>query len=385
MSSGPLAGLRVVEFAGIGPGPFCAMMLADMGADVIVIDRKTAGDAAPDAQLFDSGRAAVTRRGKRSVALDLKQADGVATALELIDRADALVEGFRPGVMERLGLGPDICLARNPRLVYGRLTGWGQYGPLAARAGHEINYMAIAGALFTGGRADEAPSTPPTIAGDMGGGAMMLAFGIVCALLERQRSGRGQIIDAAITDGAALLMAMLHGMKGAGQWLNARGSNPFDSGAHFYETYTCRDGRWLTVGPIESRFYRLLLDRLGIDDPDFAGQFDRTRWPRLKARLAEVFARQDRDHWCALFADTDACVAPVLDLDEAPRHPHNVARAAFVECAGVTQPAPAPRLSRTPAAIAGLPPLAGEHSRVVLAEWGITATRIEQLAACGVI
>ena len=385
MSGGPLAGLRVVEFAGIGPGPFCGMMLADMGADVIVIDRKAAGDLSPDARLFASGRAAVTRRGKRSLAIDLKQADGVATALDLIGRADALIEGFRPGVMERLGLGPDICLARNPGLVYGRLTGWGQSGPLAARAGHEINYMAIAGALFTGGRADEAPSTPPTTAGDMGGGAMMLAFGIVCALLERQRSGRGQVIDAAITDGAALLMAMLHGMKAAGQWLNARGSNPFDSGAHFYETYTCADGRWLTVGPIESRFYQLLLDRLGIDDPDFAGQFDRSRWPRLKTKLAEVFARQDRDHWCALFADSDACVAPVLDLDEAPRHPHNVARATFVECAGVMQPAPAPRLSRTPAAVGGIPPLAGEHSREVLADWGIDAPRIEQLAACGVI
>lgn len=385
MSSGPLAGLRIVEFAGIGPGPFCGMMLADMGAEVLVIDRKPAGEPSPEAKLFNPGRAAVTRRGKRSVALDLKQPQGIATALTLIDRADALIEGFRPGVMERLGLGPDVCTARNPGLVYGRLTGWGQYGPLAQLAGHELNYMAIAGALFTGGRADEAPSTPPTTAGDMGGGAMMLAFAIVCALLERQRSGQGQVIDAAITDGAALLMAMLHGMKAAGQWQNVHGGNYFDSGAHFYEVYTCADGRWLTVGPIEPRFYRLFLDRLGIDDADFADQFDKARWPRLKQKLAAVFATQNRDHWCTLFADTDACVAPVLDLDEAPRHPHNVARAAFVDVDGVTQPAPAPRLSRTPGAIGGPPPLIGEHTRQALAEWGMDSAHIDQLAACGAI
>jgi alpha-methylacyl-CoA racemase len=385
MKRGPLTGLKVVEFAGIGPGPFCGMMLADMGADVLVIDRKPDGEPSPEAKLFNPGRAAITRRGKRSLALDLKCAEGIDTALALIERADALIEGFRPGVMERLGLGPDTCLARNPGLVYGRLTGWGQHGPLSALAGHELDYMAIAGALFTGGRAGEAPSTPPTTAGDMGGGAMMLAFAIVCALLERQRSGQGQVIDAAITDGAALLMSLIHALKGAGQWQNAHGANFFDSGAHFYEVYTCADGRWLAVGPIEPRFYRLFLDRLGIDDADFDAQFDRSRWPRLKEKLAAVFATRDRDHWSALFADSDACVAPVLDLDEAPRHPHNVARQAFVEVAGVTQAAPAPRLSRTPGAIANPPALIGEHSREALADWGIAAARIEQLAACGAI
>jgi len=383
--NGPLAGLKVVEFSGIGPGPFCGMMLADMGAEVLLIDRKQANPDTVEVALFNPGRAAVTRRGKRSVALDLKLPAGVETALALIERADVLIEGFRPGVMERLGLGPDVCAARNPRLIYGRMTGWGQHGPLAPRAGHEIDYMAIAGALFLGGHADEKPSAPPTLGGDMGGGAMMLAFGILCALYEREKSGQGQVIDAAITDGAALLMALIYALKGGGHWQNARGANLVDGGAHFYDTYVCADGKWLAVGPIEPRFYRELLDRLGIDDADFAQQFDATRWPRLKEKLAAVLRTKSRDAWCEVFADTDACVAPVLDLDEAPCHPHNVARGAYTEVAGVVQPAPAPRFSRTPGAVQAPPPLPGEHTRAALADWGLAPERIERLAACGAI
>ncbi len=382
---GPLAGLKVVEFAAIGPGPFCGMMLADMGAEVLLIDRQPAPADAFAIGLFSLDRTSVTRRGKRSVALDLKHPEGAAVALDLIAGADALIEGFRPGVMERLGLGPDVCMARNPRLIYGRMTGWGQHGPLAPRAGHEIDYLAIAGSLFLGGRATEKPSAPPTIAGDMGGGAMMLAFGILCALYERERFGRGQIIDAAITDGSALLMALIYALKGGGQWQNARGVNIADGGAHFYDVYACADGKWLAVGPIEPHFYREFLDRLGIDDADFTAQFDAERWPRLKEKLAALLVTRSRDEWCALFADSDACVAPVLDLDEAPRHPHNVARGTYTEVAGVVQPAPAPRFSRTPGAIQSPPPLPGEHTRAALADWGIAPERIERLAASGVI
>lgn len=382
---GPLAGLRVVEFSGIGPGPFCGMMLADMGAEVLLIDRKTPNPATAGQDVFNPGRAAVIRRGKRSLALDLKQAAGRAAALDLIAGADVLIEGYRPGVMERLGLGPDVCLDRNPRLIYGRMTGWGQDGPLAPRAGHEMNYMALAGALFIGGRPSEAPVAAPTIAGDMGGGAMMLAFGILAALYERHQSGQGQVIDAAITDGSALLLSLIHALRGGGHWQNARGVNIVDGGAHFYDTYPCADGRWLTVCPIEPPFYRELLDRLGIEDPDFGDQFDAARWPHLREKLAAIFVTRTRDEWCVLFEDSDACVAPVLDLDEAPQHPHNRARGNFTEVAGVSQASPAPRFSRTPGAIAAPPPLPGEHSRDVLADWGIDSQRIAALAAAGVI
>ncbi|MCX8086457.1 MAG: CoA transferase [Rhodocyclaceae bacterium] len=383
--AGPLAGLRVIEFAGIGPGPFCGMLLADMGAEVLVIDRKLAHPDTAEIDMFNPGRAAVTRRGKRSVALDLKSPEGVAVALDLIERADVLIEGFRPGVMERLGLGPNLCLAKNPRLIYGRMTGWGQTGPLAQRAGHEIDYLAISGALFLGGHADEKPSAPPTLAGDMGGGAMLLAFGILCALYEREKSGQGQVIDAAITDGAALLMALIYALKGGGHWRNERGVNLVDGGAHFYDSYACADGKWLAVGPLEPRFYREFLARLGLDDPEFQDQYDAARWPRLKEKLAARFKTKSRDAWCEVFADSDACVAPVLDLEEAPRHPHNVARGSFTEIAGIIQPAPAPRFSRTPGEIQGPPPLPGEHTRTALAEWGIAPERIEALAACGAI
>lgn len=382
---GPLAGLRIVEFSGIGPGPFCGMLLADMGADVLLIDRKQAHPETVVSDVFTPGRAAVIRRGKRSVALDLKQPQGVQLALDLIAQADVLIEGFRPGVMERLGLGPVECHARQPQLIYGRMTGWGQDGPLAQRAGHEMNYMALTGALFIGGQPETAPIAAPTIAGDMGGGAMMLACGILAALYEREKSGQGQVIDAAITDGSALLMSLIHALKGAGHWRNARGVNIVDGGAHFYSTYTCADGRWLTVCPIEPQFYRELLARLGIDDAEFSDQFNAAIWPRLKEKLAAVFATRPRDEWCALFADSDACVAPVLDLDEAPQHPHNQARGSFTEVAGVSQSAPAPRFSRTPGAIASPPPLAGEHSRTALHDWGIAADRIDLLAACGAI
>lgn len=383
--SGPLAGLRVVEFSGIGPGPFCGMLFADMGADVLLIDRQEGLPQTAGVGLFTSDRAALTRRGKRSVALDLKHPEGIACARKLIGRADVLVEGFRPGVMERLGLGPEVCCADNPRLVYGRMTGWGQSGPLAQCAGHEINYMAIAGALHLGGRAGEMPSSPPTLAGDMGGGAMMLAFGIVCALLEAQKSGKGQVIDAAITDGSALLMTLIYALKGGGHWRNERGVNLLDGGAHFYGVYVCADGRWLAVGSIEPRFYQEFLDRMGIAAPDFASQFDASHWPRLRTTLATRFASRSRQAWCERFAGSDACVSPVLDLDEAPHDPHNVARNTFIERDGLIQPAPAPRFSRTPGAVTSPPPLVGEHSRAALADWGIPAQHIEQLAASGII
>lgn len=313
-----------MEFTGIGPAPFCGMMLADMGAEVVRVARP--GEKAD--------RFNVMHRGRSAVAIDLKSADGVEQALKLIDHADALIEGFRPGVMERLGLGPEVCAARNPRLVFGRMTGWGQSGPLAQTAGHDINYIALTGALHAIGRATENPPPPLNLIGDFGGGGMMLAFGIVCGILEARQSGRGQVVDAAMTDGAALLMAMTYGMEAAGSWTNRREDNWLDGGSHFYDTYKCADGKWVAVGAIEPQFYALLLEKLGLQVAD------------AKA-LREVFLTKTRDEWCAIFEGSDACVAPVLDLDEAPKHPHNVARGTFIEIDGVMQPAPAPRFSRT--------------------------------------
>jgi len=322
---GPLTGIRIVEFAGIGPAPFCGMMLADMGAEVIRINRPGTKE--------DSFN--VLNRSRTSVEIDLKSAAGVERAMGFIEGADALIEGFRPGVMERLGLGPDACAARNPRLVFGRMTGWGQTGPLADAAGHDINYIALTGALHAIGRAGENPPPPLNLIGDFGGGGMLLAFGVVCGILEARLSGHGQVVDAAMTDGAALLMAMIYGRKSAGQWSNQRESNLLDGGSHFYDTYACADGKWVAVGAIEPQFYSLLLEKLGITVAD-------------RARLKEIFLSKTRADWCALLEGTDACFAPVLDLDEAPKHPHNVARGTFVEVDGVMQPAPAPRFSRTP-------------------------------------
>lgn len=363
---GPLAGVKVVEIAGIGPGPFTAMMLADMGADVIRVDRASSAHGGDPATPPKD----VMNRGRRSVAVDLKHPDGVATVLDLVAGADALVEGFRPGVMERLGLGPDVCLARNERLVYGRMTGWGQDGPMASMAGHDMNYIAIAGVLGAIGRPDEAPQPPLNLIGDFGGGGLLLAFGLVCGVLEARTSGRGQVIDAAMVDGSAVLTTFIHGFMAMGIWDDRRGVNMLDSGAHYYEVYECADGGFLSVGAIEPQFYALLLDKTGLaDDPDFARQNDRALWPVLKERLAAVIATRTRDEWAAVFDGTDACVVPVLGLGEATTHPHNVARGNFVTLDGVIQPAPAPRFSRTAAQITRPPAHAGQHTDEVLAEW----------------
>ncbi|HMN21708.1 MAG TPA: CaiB/BaiF CoA-transferase family protein [Ottowia sp.] len=339
---GPLTGMRVIEMAGIGPAPFAAMMLADLGADVVRIER-------PARPVLAQAGMNVLGRGRRAVVADLHEPGPRSTVLRLIERADVLMEGFRPGVMERLGLGPDDCLARNARLVYGRMTGWGQTGPLAQAAGHDINYVAISGALHAIGRSGEAPVVPLNYLGDFGGGGMLLAFGILCAVHEARNSGKGQVVDAAMTDGAALLSAMMYGMKAEGAWSNQRGENLLDGGSHFYDTYACADGRFVAIGAIEPQFYRTLRERCGIDDPLFDDQMDPRLWPLLKLRLADVFKTRTRDEWCALLEGSDACFAPVLDWDEAPHHPHNVARRTFIDVDGVVQPAPAPRFGRTPA------------------------------------
>jgi alpha-methylacyl-CoA racemase len=376
---GPLSGVRVVEMGGIGPGPFTAMMLADMGADIIRIERPGGFSPFPDPK-FD-----VMQRGRRSLILDIKKPDGAATVLELAERADALIEGFRPGVMESLGLGPEDCLKRNPRLVYGRITGWGQDGPLARAAGHDINYIALVGALHTFGQRGEQPIPPLNLVGDFGGGGMLLAFGIACALFEAQRSGHGQVVDAAMVDGVASLMAMIYGFLASGLWLDERGVNLLDAGAHFYNTYETSDGRWIAVGSLEPEFYSLLLERTGIDDPDFQHQWDRGRWPELRSKLAAVFKTKTRDQWCDIMLGTDVCFAPVLSLGEAPGHPHNVARGTFVEIDGVPQPAPAPRFSRTPGEIQGPPPNPGEHTESALLDWGFDEEHIASLRKAGAI
>jgi len=384
MAQGPLRGLKIIEMAGLGPAPFCAMMLADMGAEVIRIDQKRKAGA-PASAFFSHPRYDVLARGRRSLALDLKQPAGTRVALSLIAKADALLEGFRPGVMERLGLSPETCLQCNPKLVYGRMTGWGQHGPLAAAAGHDINYVALTGALNAIGRPGTPPAVPLNLVGDFGGGAMMMAFGLLCGILEAQRSGRGQVIDAAMTDGAALLAAAMYGFKADGQWSNERSSNMLDGGAPYYDTYTCADGKHIAIGAIEPQFYALLRERLGLNDPAFDHQNDRSRWPDLKRRLAEVFATRTRDQWCELLEGSDACFAPVLDWDEAPRHPHNRERAVFTTVDGVLQPAPAPRFSRTPGTVKSPPVAPGAHSIAILKDCGMSDTEIEALQRGAVI
>jgi alpha-methylacyl-CoA racemase len=381
--SGPLDGYRILELASIGPGPMAAMLLADMGAEVVRVERATAvRGPAPGTPHVD-----VTLRGRRNLAVDLKHADGVAVLLDLVERADALIEGFRPGVMERLGLGPDECLARNPRLVYGRMTGWGQDGPWAHAAGHDINYISLAGALAHFRRAGQPPTLPLNMVGDYGGGAMFLAFGVVCALLETQRSGSGQVVDAAMVDGTAALMAMFWTLREIGAFDERQpGTNLLDTGAHFYDVYECADGEFVSVGALEPQFYAELLGRLGLDgDEAFADQMNRSSWPHLKERLAEVFRSRTRDEWCELFDGTDACVAPVLAMSEAAEHPHNVARGTFTDIDGRVQPAPAPRFSRTPANVGRASAHPGEHSREVLADWGVPAERIETLVRSGAV
>ena len=360
---GPLKGYRVVEMAGLGPVPFCAMLLSDMGADVVRIDRE--GGNNPLGLKVD-----VLNRGRRSVALDLKSSQGVATCLDLVAKADALIEGYRPGVMERLGLGPRECQARNPHLVYGRMTGWGQEGPLADAAGHDINYIALTGALFAMGTR-ESVVPPLNLVGDFGGGALYLAFGVVCAMLEGKSSGKGQVVDAAMVDGAAHLMTMMYGLKHNGLWVDHRSSNLLDGGAHFYGAFECADGEWVAIGSIEPQFYKLLLQGVGIDPGSSDASQESANWPKMRERLQAVFLRQPRAHWCALMEGTDICFAPVLSMSEAPEHPHNVARETFVREFDVLQPAPAPRFARTPGAIAGPPPAPGEHTAEVLKEWGV--------------
>jgi alpha-methylacyl-CoA racemase len=372
--AGPLAGLRVIEMVGLGPCPFAAMMLADMGADVIRIDRKPSSQAstsdAPNPYPILGTKYDVMARGRRSISLDLKQTRARLLLLELVGKADALIEGFRPGVMERLGLGPDACMDRNPRLVYGRVTGWGQTGPLAQAAGHDLNYVALSGMLHAMGRAGSPPAPPLNLVGDFGGGGMMLAFGVVCALLEARSSGKGQVVDAAMTDGAALLGAMMYGLRGFGQWNDAREANLLDGGAPFYDTYACADGKFISVGAIEPQFYAQLLQLTGVSDPDFSDQWRTRGWPGVKRKFAALFATRSRDAWCALLEGTDVCFAPVLDMGEAPRHPHNAARHTFVDVAGVVQPAPAPRFSRTAPEVTAPPAAPGQHGAEILAGWG---------------
>ncbi|WP_397420026.1 CaiB/BaiF CoA transferase family protein [Phenylobacterium sp.] len=375
MRQGPLTGLKIVEFAGIGPGPFCGMLLSDLGADVVRIDRKGQGRGAPSD---------VTSRGRRSVALDLKRPEAVEACLKLMDAADGIIEGFRPGVMERLGLGPDVALKRNPRLVFGRMTGWGQTGPYAQAAGHDMNYIAITGALHAIGT-DEKPVPPLNLVGDFGGGALYLAFGLLAGIIQARETGRGQVVDCAMSDGAASLMAMFYGMKGAGIWKEQRRSNLLDGGAHFYDTYQCKGGGWISIGSIEPQFYALLLEKTGINDPEFQRQHDRAAWPSLRAKLADVIATKTREEWTEIMGATDVCFAPILDLDEAPRHPHNVARETFVDVAGVIQPAPAPRFSATPGAIQGPPPAIGAHDEAALTDWGFSAADIGALRGAGAL
>jgi alpha-methylacyl-CoA racemase len=378
---GPLSGLKVIELAGLAPGPFCGMLLADMGADIVRVDRAdrvTGGDPArPPMDLLG--------RGRRSIGVDLKQPEGVSVVLDLAAGADVFIEGFRPGVAERLGIGPDQCRARNPRLVYGRMTGWGQDGPYAPRAGHDINYIALAGALEPLGRKGEPPTPPLNLIGDFGGGGMLLAFGILAGVFEAQRSGEGQVIDAAMVDGSALLMTIIHGLRATGVWSDERGTNMLDTGAHFYDVYETADGKYLSVGAIEPQFYAALLRGLGLEDEELPHQTDRSQWPAMKERVAAIIKTKTRDEWCDVFEGTDACVAPVLGIPEAVDHPHNVERGTFVDVAGVRQPAPAPRFDRTQAPIPAAPPHAGQHTDEILGQAGYDEDRIAKLREVGAV
>jgi alpha-methylacyl-CoA racemase len=374
---GPLAGIRVLVFEAIGPGPFAGMLLADMGADVLLVDRPAASDLGLKRERWMD----VMLRGRRSVTLDLKAPAAKDAALELVGRADALIEGFRPGVMERLGLGPKECLARNPKLVYGRMTGWGQDGPLAPRAGHDINYIALAGVLHAFGRKGEAPVPPLNLVGDFGGGGMLLGFGIACALLHAQKSGQGQVVDAAMVEGASLLAAMFSGFLAAGRWTEERGVNLLDTGAPWYDTYETKDGKHVAIGAIEAKFYEELVQRLGLKD--LPPQNERARWPEMRAAFAQRFREKTRDEWVTVFEGSDACFAPVLSFSEARVHPHNVARGGYVTNARVEQPAPAPRFSATPAAVRREPPERGGGGREALADWGFSEGDVARLDGAG--
>ncbi len=378
---GPLSGYRIIELAGIGPGPMCAMLLSDMGADVLRIDRTA------DAGLgiaMDT-KYALLNRGRRSVALDLKKPEAIEAMLKLVEKADGLIEGFRPGVTERLGLGPDVCLKRNPRLVYGRMTGWGQEGPLAHAAGHDINYIALSGALHSIGRRGEAPVPPLNLVGDFGGGALYLALGMVAGLLETQKSGKGQIVDAAMVDGAASLMTAIYGIHGSGRWTDNRGDNILDTGAHYYDVYETKDGKYISIGSIESKFYDELLELSGLKKEELARQNDRDAWPAMKQKVAAIFKTKTRDEWCKVMEGSDVCFAPVLSMTEAPKHPHNRHRGTFIEDDGVIQPGPAPRFSRTPSKIQRPPAQPGEHTEEALRDWGFSAPELERLRKAAAI
>ncbi|MDR5652144.1 CaiB/BaiF CoA transferase family protein [Ruixingdingia sedimenti] len=380
-AKGPLAGVRIVELGGIGPVPFAAMLLSDLGADIVRIDRITAHDGgAPIEPRFN-----LLNRGRRSVAMDLKNPASVQAVLRLVAQADALLEGFRPGVAEKLGLGPDACAAANPRLVYGRMTGWGQDGPMAQEPGHDVNYISLSGVLHAIGRAGEPPAIPLNLTGDFGGGSLYLALGVVSAVLEARQSGRGQVVDTAMVDGSASLMTLIYGLVAAGYWQDERGVNRLDSGAPWYNVYECADGRYVSIGANETRFYNNAVRLLGLEGAGLPDQHDRAGWPMMKDRFAAAFRSRTRDEWVALAAGRETCIAPILSMSEAPHHPHLRARGTFVEVEGIVQPAPAPRFSRTEAAIQRPPAAPGEHTDEVLADWGFTSEDIGALRGAGAV
>jgi len=378
--SGPLSGVKVIELVGIGPGPFAAMLLADLGADVVRVHRARSVERG-----FDPGGVPIMDRNRRSIGVDLKNPEGVETVLRLVESADALLEGYRPGVTERLGVGPDACLARNAKLAYGRMTGWGQDGPLASAAGHDINYIALAGALAHFGRAGEKPTPPLNLIGDFGGGGLMLAFGIVCAVLEARTSGQGQVVDAAMVDGAATLMSFVWGMKAVGAFREEQGTNLLDSGAPHYDTYETSDGKFIALGALEEQFYAEFLEKTGLASEGLPAVTDQSAWPALRQRFTELFVSKTRDEWCDLLEGSDACFAPVLPMSEAANHPHIKARGTIVEFEGLLQPAPAPRFSRTTAEIRSAAPKPGEHTDEVLMEWGFGADDVAKLREVGAI
>ena len=374
---GPLKGLKIIEMAGIGPGPFCGMVLADLGAKIIRVDRASA--------IGTGSKQDAANRGKRSIAIDLKSEEGVEVVLKLVETADAIFEGFRPGVMERLGLGPDVCSQRNERIVFGRMTGWGQEGPLANAAGHDINYISLTGALAAIGRPGSPPVPPLNLIGDFGGGGMLLALGLVAALLESKESKKGQVVDAAMTDGSALLMTMIYTMQSSGVWKTSMGSNLLDGGSHFYDTYECKDGKFISIGSIEPQFYALLCQIADLDKEVFGKQMSRDSWPEQKEEITKIFLNKSRDEWCDLMEGTDVCFAPVLDMSEAPKHPHNIERKTFIDLEGVTQPAPAPRFSRTEPEVVSSPSIVGEHTNEVLSSIGLSDEDISSLKTSGAV
>ena len=374
---GPLKGLKIIEMAGIGPGPFCGMVLADLGAEIIRVDRASA--------IGTGSKKEPSNRGKKSIAVDLKAKEGVEVVLKLVETADAIFEGFRPGVMERLGIGPEVCLARNDRIVFGRMTGWGQEGPLANAAGHDINYISLSGALAAIGRPGSPPVPPLNLIGDFGGGGMLLALGLVAALLESKESKKGQVVDAAMTDGSALLMTMIYSMQSSGMWKTTMGSNLLDGGSHFYDTYECKDGKFISIGSIEPQFYALLCQIAELDEKVFSKQMSRDLWPEQKEEIKKIFLKKTRDKWCELMEGTDVCFAPVLDMSEAPQHPHNKERKTFIDLEGVTQPAPAPRFSRTEPEVVSSPSIVGEHTNEVLSSIGLSEEDISSLKTSGAV